>query len=257
MNEWLKKVIAQIRGLWSKWKPVQRIIFFAIIGVAVVGLIILVGASSSPATTALFQAPVNDIELLDRIATRLDLENIPYSISGDNRIVVEDQRAARRARTILVRYDLVPQDESPWDFLNQQQWTQTDFERNVNLQNAITRQLEQHLESLDEIDDASINLVIPERELFVEEQNPTTASVILAIAPGSDFHENRGKVEGVEKLMQFAVDGLLAENITITDRSGRALNDFEGLEEFDRLAQNERIIEIERDVEEDYRDRIL
>ena len=257
MNEWLKKVIAQIRGLWSKWKPVQRIIFFAIIGVAVVGLIILVGASSSPATTALFQAPVNDIELLDRIATRLDLENIPYSISGDNRIVVEDQRAARRARTILVRYDLVPQDESPWDFLNQQQWTQTDFERNVNLQNAITRQLEQHLESLDEIDDASINLVIPERELFVEEQNPTTASVILAIAPGSDFHENRGKVEGVEKLIQFAVDGLLAENITITDRSGRALNDFEGLEEFDRLAQNERIIEIERDVEEDYRDRIL
>lgn len=257
MNEWFKKIIAQIRELWSRWKPMQKIIFFGIIGVAIIGLIVLVSVSASPAMAALFQTPVQDPALLDQIATRLDLENIDYTITADNRVMVADPREARQARTILVRYDLVPQEESPWEFLNIQQWTTTDFERNVNLQRAVTRQLEQHLESLEEIDDASVTLVIPERELFVEQQNPTTASVILSIAPGSDFRETRAKVEGVEKLIQYAVDGLQPENITITDRSGRQLNDFEGLQEFDRLAQNERILEIESDVESAYRNRIL
>ena len=37
MNEWLKKVVASLKGLWSKWSLVQKIILFAVIVAVVVG----------------------------------------------------------------------------------------------------------------------------------------------------------------------------------------------------------------------------
>jgi flagellar M-ring protein FliF len=155
-------------------------------------------------------------------------------------------------RALLTREDLIPAETDPWELFDMERWTQTDFERNVNLQRSITRQLEQHIEALDDVDSASVNLVIPQDELFAEDQNPVTASVIIMPKPGSDIRENRQKIEGIQKLIQFAVEGLAAENITISDPRGIVLNDFEGMEDFDRLTLTRRELELTRDVEIEY-----
>ena len=34
--EWLRRLLGQIRELWGKWKPVQKIILLAIVGVVVI-----------------------------------------------------------------------------------------------------------------------------------------------------------------------------------------------------------------------------
>ncbi|MFP4373620.1 MAG: flagellar basal-body MS-ring/collar protein FliF [Spirochaetaceae bacterium] len=256
MNEWFKRLVSQIRELWGKWSAVQKAILFAVVGGAVLGLVLLVVFSAQPTTEPVLTRPVQDEEMLDRIATRLDQENIEYEITSDMRVVVDDERTARRARGILTRYDLVPEQTDPWELFDMERWTQTDFERSVNLQRSITRQLEQHIEALDDVDSASVNLVIPEQELFEEEQDPVTASVIIAPKPGSDIRENRRKVEGIERLIRFAVEGLTAENITISDRSGVVLNDFEGLEQVDALTLRERELELKREVEQRYIDAI-
>ena len=38
----------------------------------------------------------------------------------------------------------------------------TDFERNINLRQAVTENLEDHIEALDDIDSAQVTLVLPE-----------------------------------------------------------------------------------------------
>ena len=38
MNEWLKRLLSQIRELWGKWSTVQKVILFAVVGGAVLGL---------------------------------------------------------------------------------------------------------------------------------------------------------------------------------------------------------------------------
>ena len=256
MNEWLRKVLQQLRDIWSRWKPLQKIIFIAVILGAFVGIFALISISSAPTMVPLLTRSVTDEEVLDRIATRLDQENVDYTVTSEMRIMVDSDRTARRMRALLTREDLIPSETDPWELFDMERWTQTDFERNVNLQRSITRQLEQHIVALDDIDSASVNLVIPQDRLFAEDQNPVTASVIIVPKPGSDIRESRQKIEGIQKLIQFAVEGLTAENITITDPRGIVLNDFEGMEDFDRLTLTRRELELKRDVETQYIDAI-
>jgi flagellar M-ring protein FliF len=107
------------------------------------------------------------------------------------------------------------------------------------------------------VDDADVSIVIPERELFASAQNPVSASVILVPKPGSDIVENRKKIEGIQKILKFAVEGLKDENIVITDQSGLQLNDFAGLAEWDRLTRIERENKIVQALEAKYRAIVL
>lgn len=255
--EWLRKVWQQIKELWNKWKPVQKIIFLSIVGVVIIGVILLITVSATPTRAEVLSRSITDPEDLDRIVQRLDEEGFTYLVTADNRIVVDDDATARRARSILVREDLVPPETDPWEIFDVERWTQTDFERNVNLQRALTRQLELHVEALADVDNASVTIAFPEDRLFLEEQNPITASVIITPKPGSDIRENRSKVEGIEKLIQFAIEGLTPENITITDLSGLVLNDFESLYELDRIELTRRELELKAEEEERIRADVL
>lgn len=255
--EWFRKLVEQVRSLWAKWKPVQKIIFLSIVAVVIVGIILLVTVSSTPSRAELFSRPITDPSQLDRIVQRLDQEGIPYTVTAENVILMEDDAGARRARSILVREDLVPPDTDPWEIFDVERWTITDFERNVNLQRALTRQLTLHIEALSDVDNASVTVAFPEDRLFLEEQNPVTASVILTPRPGSDIRENRAKVEGIERLIQYAIEGLDPENITITDITGVVLNDFDSLDAFDRIAQTREELELKASEERRIRGQVL
>ncbi len=256
MNEWLKKFLAQVKGGWSKWSLVQKIIGIAIVVVVAAALVGLIGFSSRPSMVALLTTPITDQEKLSEISYRLDEEKVEHTVTDDGRIFVKDKITAQRMVSILMREDLIPQDVSPWDVFKLDRWTITDFERNVNLRQAITRSLEQHIEALQDVDDAKVTLVMPEKELFSEEQQPVTASVIVTPAPGSDISSNRAKIEGIVKLVRFAVEGLSEDNIVITDQNMNVLNDFEDLADFDRLELTKRQLDQKEKLENQYRNEI-
>ncbi len=257
MNESLQRLIERVKTMWGQWKLPQKLVFFAIIGVTILGVVMLMVFSASPSQVALLSQPINDPQQLMDITVRLDQEGVPYTVTSENVIMVPDSGTAQRMRAILTREDLIPSGTDPWELFDVERWTLTDFERNVNLRRSITRQLEQHITALDDIDAASVTIVIPEETLFAEQQNPVTASVIITPKPRSDIRENRSKIEGIEKLIQFAVEGLTQENITITDPSGVTLNDFQDLQEFDRLELTRRELEIIRDQERKYSEAIV
>ncbi len=257
MNEWLKKTIERIKNLWSKWSGVQKVVFFGIIAAVVLGLILLIAFSSSPSMTPLITTPITDENMLSRISMRLDEENVPHEITVDGRVMVDDKKTAQRMVAILAREDLIPPEASPWDVFKMDRWTLTDFERNVNLRQAITKNLELHIEALDDVDSAEVTVVLPEDTLFTEDQNPVTASIIITPRPGSDIAESRNKIEGIVKLVRFAVEGLREENIVITDHNGTTLNDFEGLADVDRLELARREMATKQDLEKRYKKEVL
>jgi flagellar M-ring protein FliF len=257
MNEWLRQLLNQIKTLWGKWSLTQRIILFSIVGVAVLAVILIALFSSAPTMVPLIGTQITDENNLARIVTVLDEEGVTYKVSPENMIYVEDEPTARRIRAILIREDLIPPKTDPWAIFDVERWTLTDFERDVNLQRAITRNLEQHILALDDVDAASVTLVVPRPELFEEDQDPVTASVIITPKPGSDITENRKKIEGIVSLIKFAVAGLQDENIVITDQNGLQLNDFAGLEDVDRIEVARREIRTKKELEQQYKAEIL
>jgi flagellar M-ring protein FliF len=257
MNDFFKKLFGQIAGLWGKWSIVQKIVLIAVVVIAAGGIAVLVGVSSSPGMAPVIDAPIRDEAALDRIVTRINQEGVKAAVSAEGTVMVNDEGTARRMRAILIREDLIPSGTDPWAIFDRDRWTITDFERKVNVRRAITRMVTDHIKALDDVDDASVVINIPEKTLFLSEQEPVSASVILTPKPGSDIVQNRKKIEGIQKILKFAVEGLADSNIVITDQNGLVLNDFEGLSEWDRLSRIERETKIVRDLEDKYRKDIL
>ena len=257
MNEWLKKLVGQLKELWSKWSTVQKIILFAVVGVTITGIVLLLSFSSSPDMVPLISSPITDSAQLNRISIALDKEGVEHKITEDGKIYVQDRNTARRMVAVLMREDLIPKETSPWDVFKMDRWSLTDFERNVNLREAITKNLEQHIEALDDVDSAKVTLVLPEDKLFQEDQNPVSASIILTPKPGSDITSNRKKIEGIVKLVKFAVEGLSDDNLVISDQSGVVLNDFADFADFDRLELSKRQLKEKSNLENQYKKQIF
>lgn len=257
MNEWLKKLLTQVKDLWAKGSLIQKVIFIGIILLVIGAIILILTLSSTPTSVPLYNVAITDEAARDKILFRLAEENIPVTVSAAGLLTVPDEATARKARTILVREDLTPSNVSPWNLFDTERWTTTDFERNVNLLRSITDQVTEHIESLEEVDRANVVIRMPERTLFAADQNPTTASVIIYQKPGSDILTNKKKIQGIQKLLMFAVEGLKEENISIADSSGTILNDFAGMADIERVdivAKEQKLIAT---LETQYRAKVL
>ncbi|MGI5090072.1 flagellar basal body M-ring protein FliF [Treponema vincentii] len=257
MNEWFKKTLTQIKTLWSKWTPIQKGILAAVIVAAVVIIVLLTSWSAKPSLVPLIDTPVTDATVRERIILRLNEENVNATVSQSGVISVNDEQTARRMRAILLREDLIPQNTDPWALFDVERWTRTDFERNIDVRRAVIEEVRKHIKALDDVDDASVVVNIPEDKLFKADQNPVTASVILYPKPGSDISTNRKKIEGIQKVLKYAVEGLTDDNITIADNSGNILNDFGGMKDFDRLSIIEKQQKIIAKLETQYEIKIL
>ena len=235
MNEWLKNMMGKLKDLWSKWKPIQKVIIIGIVLVVIVVIIASARLSSAPTTVRLFNAPVTDQAALTNILDRLSQENVEAYTTEDGYISVQDDITARRMREILVSEDLVPSSIDPWASFYDRSWSTTDADQNVKLKNTIQKQLKQHIEAINDIQMADVNIVLPENQLFTADQNPVTASVIIKTKPASSFLTDRKRILGLQKLVLSAVEGLKAENLIIADFEGNQINDFEGMAESDRI----------------------
>ncbi|MBQ5877502.1 MAG: flagellar M-ring protein FliF, partial [Treponema sp.] len=236
MNEWLKKMIDKTKEFWKNSSIVKKVILIGII-VAIIGAIVVAtNVSSKPTTVKLFNAAVTDETLRSQILDRISQENIEAFVSDDGYISVLDDKTARKMRSILVTEGLTPSNVDIFEGFYNRSWSTTDKEQNIRLKNLITQNLKMHLESLSDISSANVTLVLPENELFASDQKPVSASVILNIKSSSNLANERKRLLGIQKLILSAVEGLTAENLTISDMDGNVLNDFEGMADMDRVS---------------------
>lgn len=236
MKGYFKKVTDNLKGFWKKASLLSKIILVAVLLAVPVAVIVMIKVSAAPTTVRVFNSPVNDEDARSRILDRLSEENVEAFVSSDGYISVKDKATSRRVRSILISEGLVPSNIDPFEGYYERSWSVTDAEQNVKLKNAMTASLKLHLEAISDISAAFVTIVLPESKLFTEEQNPVSASVILKLKPTSDLATNRRRVLGIQKLILTAVEGLKAENLTISDTFGNVLNDFESLAESDRVS---------------------
>ena len=110
------------------------------------------------------------------------------------------------------------------------------------------------LSTLKNIEKASVNLAFPPDELFEDDTKPTTAAVMLRFSPGIDKLSER-EVRGIVKLVSRSIPGLLEENISISDSTGKIINNYDD----DVTARKWELEEVKRKlkIEEQQRVRLL
>jgi flagellar M-ring protein FliF len=75
---------------------------------------------------------------------------------------------------------------------------------------------------MDGVTNATVHLVIPKEDLFTEDQQKATAAVLLKLKP--DVTMSATRVQSIVHLVSSSVEGLTADNVSVTDSAGNLLS---------------------------------
>ncbi|MGQ9615714.1 MAG: flagellar basal-body MS-ring/collar protein FliF [Spirochaetota bacterium] len=225
MNEFLKKILDNIKNTLSRLNQTQKLILIGVAALVLVGFIFLISFSSKPTEALIFQTPLEQTDFM-RVTNKLTEWNVSFREREGKYIVVKDANTAAYLRMKLAAAGILPTGVKGWELFDVQKWTTTDFERDITLRRAIIGEITRHIRLLEDVEDVSIQITMPKPQLYIEEEAPYTASVIITPAPYSDILTNRKKIQGIINLVAFGVDRLKPENIVVTDNRGNILSDF-------------------------------
>lgn len=167
-------------------------------------------------TTGLDPATTGDL------TAALDKAGIPNRIESGGQAVSVPSSDISQARVAVAQAGITGGGKGHvgFELFDQTKLGATDMQQRVNYQRALEGEIARTIESIDGVQSAKVTLVLPKDKLFTEDGNAASASVLVDTgAAGLD----PGQVRGVSRLVQSAVEGLQAKNITITDSSGTLL----------------------------------
>lgn len=85
------------------------------------------------------------------------------------------------------------------------------------------RELMLTIREIDGIESVRVHLATPERSVFVRENNPPSASVMVRLAGGRSLSQSQ--VEAIVNLVAASVPGMSADAVRVVDQNGRLLSD--------------------------------
>ncbi len=86
----------------------------------------------------------------------------------------------------------------------------------------MTGELVSAVNSLETVRSTRVLLTVPEPSVFTERETPPKASVILTFRKGA--RQDEDEIAGITLLVANAVEGLVAENVVISDSTGRVIS---------------------------------
>ena len=225
-----KSIIGQVKRLEGKSGLIIRIYIiasFVFISFLIIKPIVntIYRSSFFQYNAILFYGPINDVYALENIAERLSQENIKLKVTKDGHLLVKNEEIARQMRRIIILENLIPASDrevEPYSFDH----NSLTFERGVNFRRTQERLVTDHIRAIDGVYGVKLIIGWPTERLIRIDQEPVTASIIIFPEEGSDIINNRQKIEGIQRLLQFSIDGIYPENIVITDQNGYIINDF-------------------------------
>lgn len=220
MHPAVQKYMEKAKNFWGKFTLNQKIM----IGAGSAFVIALLTIFTIWATRPNFQLLYSNLSAEDanRVVNILQSNGTPYELANNGTaVLVPDTMVMPLRIQIAGEGNLVGQGIG-FEIFDTVQMGQTDFVQRINYQRALQGELARTLSEFPNVESARVHLVIPEKSLFIEEQQPPSASVILRLKePGKRFEKK--EIDAMVNLLTMAVEGLESFNVSISDNNGKAL----------------------------------
>ncbi len=208
------------KSFWGNYSVTQRLMIMG--GIAFfVAFVIVVGMWMLRPN---FQTLYTNLshEDANRVVNLLEANGTPYELAnGGTTVMVPEGSVYDQRIKIAGEGNLVGQGIG-FEIFDAVQMGQTDFVQRINYQRALQGELSRTLAEFPNVESARVHLVVPERSLFIEEQQPPSASVVLRLQePGKRM--DKKEVDAMVNLLTMSVEGLDSFNVSISDNNGKAL----------------------------------
>ncbi len=224
MTSKASELFGRMKVTWGRINPVQRwlVVGMALALAAAVGVVYYLNRPDWVVLVS--QADPKDAAA---IVTKLQELKVPYQPSGDGYTILVPKAEQYTAKLALAQAGLPKGTGVGFEIFDEPKFGATDFDRRVNYLRAQQGELERALLRIADIEYVSVKLAIPEQSVFVRQQQPVKASVLVQPRTGRKLSADQ--VQGVVTFMASSVQGLTAENVSVVDQTGRVLNTTNGL----------------------------
>lgn len=214
-------------GFLGNLSPNMRLAVIAGVVALVVGLLVymFVGGSSSEEDDG-FRTVYKDLPLAEAGNAKDFLQDeyrIPVKLGDNGTSVRVPKDQVEDALVKLAQKGMPGSGVVGYEIFDNMGFISTDFEKRVALQRARDGHLSRLVKRFEGVDDARVNVVIPEPTLFSEQQLPTTASVLIEFSGGGGFKPEY--VSSIAHMVASATPGLKPGNVTIVDTQGQILQE--------------------------------
>ncbi|GAA3531241.1 flagellar basal-body MS-ring/collar protein FliF [Nocardioides daeguensis] len=155
------------------------------------------------------------------VIEELDAQGVPYKITGGGGTIMVPRSDVYGTRITLSGKGLPASSDGGYSLLDKQSLSTSESQEQTNFKRAMEGELAKTVEAIHGVDTAVVHLAIPKKEVFTDEQDPPTASVLIDTEPGTALDD--GQVQAIVHLVASSIDGLEPKNVTLTDATGKLL----------------------------------
>ncbi|AFM42708.1 flagellar basal-body M-ring protein/flagellar hook-basal body protein FliF [Desulfosporosinus acidiphilus SJ4] len=235
-----------VKNFWNKLSRPQKVITVVAPLLVLIAMITLISWASRPQYVAIF-TKLTDSDA-GAITTKLKDLKVDYQLQDNGATILVPQQSASEIRLELANAGLPQTSKFSFAYLDTMHLGETDADRKLRYTLGLQNELEDTLKTLNGVQDARVQLVMPDDSLFTDNQKATTAAVTLKLAPGTQLGEDQ--IRAIANLISGSVEGLKQTNVTIVDTNGNVLSDILGKSDSpNRLTQTQ--YQLEQSVESD------
>jgi flagellar M-ring protein FliF len=215
----LNPLLGQIGDIWKGTSLAQRLIFVVLIAGFLIGFLGVTYWVREPEYGLLY-GELDQKEAAEVVASLRD-NGIPYKIKDKGGTVMVPSNMIYEVRMSLAK-DNLPRGDVGFELFDKVKFGMSNLAQKVNYRRALQGELTKTISHLEGVEWARVQIVIPEPSLFIEDEKPSTASVILKTRSGQRLQPQQ--VAGITHLVSASVEGLNPENVTVTDSLGNLLS---------------------------------
>ena len=219
--DWFRRFSARLGLFWSSLKPWQKLSIVGASILVVSALALAVYWAGKPSYEPLFTAL--EVEDQSAIVAYLRENRIDYKLDPAANAILVPRDIVYETRLSLAQGGLPKGGSVGYEIFDTTKMGLSEFQQKITYIRALEGELERTIRQIDAVDYAKVNIVIPEQRLFLEQQQPSTASVLVRLKTGMQIGPDQ--VKSIVHLVSHGVQGLLPENITVVDTTGKVLSD--------------------------------
>ena len=242
MLEFLRQFITQIQANFTALPPGKRIAVASIAIGTLLGIVLLVVWSNQIEYQPLYYNMNQEDAGL--VVEELKAQKIPYRLTGDGKTVMVPAGRVYDLRLDLASRGMPSGGGVGFEIFDRADLGTTEFVQKLNYQRALQGELSRTINQFAEVEQSRVHITLPEKTLFLEDEQKPTASVVVNLRRKGALREKQ--VQGIIHLVAGSVEGLQPENITIVDMDGNVLSagmsgesNFAGLTSSQQEFQNE------------------
>jgi flagellar M-ring protein FliF len=156
------------------------------------------------------------------VVQKLRETGVEYRLSDNGSTVMVPSEKSAESRLALAAAGLPKTGRIGFELFDKSNFGATEFVEHINYERALEGELERSVMSLDEVEQARVHLTLPKESVFLDQQQPAKASVMVKLRPGA--HISSQNVLAVTNLVASAVEGLTPDSVSVVDMDGTLLS---------------------------------